>query len=788
MTTTPPPSAAIEGALALAGFGVESGYLGAQIPSMVIDLSDRDNWITAEFFDGGYTDFVVGTTIEWGPGATEDQCGFRFRSSGEGYYVAHIDRDGDLEFLPRIDDRWQTSRFGDGSGIDTRREAVNTLMLVGLGDTYTVYINGQYADVFADDQLMEEGRVGLVASTFDESEATHCTFTDAWVWAITDPGASAGPVVSPTPSPTLTPPSTPMSTPSPSPTGRPDSGAIPAGILKALGQLGYDERSGALGDEVDAFTIDLTGEDNLLRYESLTGTYTDFVLAATVQRDEGADDDMCGLRFRGADSDNYYVIQIDRGTEVLFWRRVNGTWQEDISANTTLIDTRIGATHTLMIVGIGESFAFYINGQPVAEFTDSALAEGLVGVAATTFTNSNQAGCEFTDIWVWDLQNPEPAAVESDLPQAVVAGLALTGFEANSGELVAQDERTRISFEPEEDNLIRWERIASSQANFIVGTTIEWGPGATEDQCGLRLRAADNTNFYTVQIDRQGDLWFDEQADGEWGRSQFGDGRAINTQPDGLNEMIVVALNDRFIVYVNGQISAEFRDETLTEGDVFLLAGTFEASDETWCTFTDSWVWGFTGPTVFRPPSFQLDPSGVPPAIIAALNAAELSAESGQVADQISRIVIDMTGRDNVFLREDFDGEYADFVTGASIAWGPGATEDQCGFLFRFTDAGLYNIWISREGALGFDQRTGSEWARTRFGDGGAIRTEADSTNDLVIVAIGGVFDVYLNGRYVDRFQDDALASGIISLMGATFEGSDESFCSFTDAWVWELG
>jgi hypothetical protein len=248
-----------------------------------------------------------------------------------------------------------------------------------------------------------------------------------------------------------------------------------------------------------------------------------------------------------------------------------------------------------------------------------------------------------------------------------------------------------------------------------------------------------------------------------------------------------VAVGPVFEVYINGELSGTFEDDALASGHVQWFAGTYEDSDETWCEFTDSWVWALgTGADPDRS-GFSLDPAGLPAHVEAGLTAAEITLEDGRLVAEDDEVIIDLSDDDNTFRRVSFDGTYADFVAGVTIAWGPGAPEDQCGFLFRASDDGLYNVWISREGDLGFDMRVDGEWRFDTGTDDGQLDTGANARNDLMIVAIDDIFNVYINGEYVDFFRDDAFTEGAIALMGATFEGSDETYCTFTDAWVWEF-
>jgi hypothetical protein len=99
----------------------------------------------------------------------------------------------------------------------------------------------------------------------------------------------------------------------------------------------------------------------------------------------------------------------------------------------------------------------------------------------------------------------------------------------------------------------------------------------------------------------------------------------------------------------------------------------------------------------------------------------------------------------------------------------------------------LYAIHIDRLGRLWFAELTDSEWGENTYGNGEFLDVDIDDTNDIAMIAAGDTFSVYVNGEYAAQFQDDTLETGVVGLMGGTFESSDESGCTFSDAFVFSL-
>jgi uncharacterized protein YraI len=183
---------------------------------------------------------------------------------------------------------------------------------------------------------------------------------------------------------------------------------------------------------------------------------------------------------------------------------------------------------------------------------------------------------------------------------------------------------------------------------------------------------------------------------------------------------------------------------------------------------------------------------GVPEYVRQALDDIGVPLDTGYLAEEKRQDAVDNTGEDNLVSWNRFDNTYTDFVLSATIGWGAGATDDYCGFVFR--DVGedgdtntLYAIHIDRLGRLWFAELTDSEWGENTYGNGEFLDVDIDDTNDITMIAAGDTFSVYVNGEYSAQFQDDTLETGVVGLMGGTFESSDESGCTFTDAFVFSL-
>ncbi|MBZ0280314.1 MAG: pre-peptidase C-terminal domain-containing protein [Anaerolineae bacterium] len=183
--------------------------------------------------------------------------------------------------------------------------------------------------------------------------------------------------------------------------------------------------------------------------------------------------------------------------------------------------------------------------------------------------------------------NARPDSINTDDQAAILASF---GIAEDNGEEADFVEETTVDLTGEDD-LLRWESFEGEFSDFVVSATIHWGPGAEEDYCGFRFRGAGTENLYIVDIDRDGGLYFEYKLDNEWQEIVEGDGRNINTDQDDTNQLVLIAVGNTFSVYLNGEFAGELIDDTLPSGEVALLAGTYDESDETNCVFEDAWIW-----------------------------------------------------------------------------------------------------------------------------------------------------------------------------------------------------
>lgn len=184
---------------------------------------------------------------------------------------------------------------------------------------------------------------------------------------------------------------------------------------------------------------------------------------------------------------------------------------------------------------------------------------------------------------------------------------------------------------------------------------------------------------------------------------------------------------------------------------------------------------------------------GMDPATIVAEMAADglIPTADGTLAATDVLEKVDLSNQDNLtnWRRGLGFDEYVDFVAGATVAWGPGAAEDVCGFVFRQRDSGNYYMaGINRDGMLRVLTQAGGAAGDVVLQPVAAINVDRNAQNDLVIAASGTSLVVLVNGTVAAQWIDATHPMGKISVAMTTFANSGETYCVFQDSWVWDQG
>jgi len=123
---------------------------------------------------------------------------------------------------------------------------------------------------------------------------------------------------------------------------------------------------------------------------------TDFYLSASIQQNSQPDLGECGLVFRQSSDGDYYLFEVNGSNRYALYLHSADGWE-------TLIDWTLhpaisaGGPNRLEVIAQGAYFAFSINDEFIADYSDERLSQGAVGLLVGLSNPDEEATWEFDD-------------------------------------------------------------------------------------------------------------------------------------------------------------------------------------------------------------------------------------------------------------------------------------------------------------------------------------------------------------------------------------------------------
>ncbi len=310
---------------------------------------------------------IVESQSGWVVGMTARYQGANF------YYLLAINDAGQWRFTVHTAEGEQVLREWVAHPAIVVGRTEFTLGLMAQNGGYDFFYNGQLFGQVADDNLVDPGRVGLVAATTDALTAsTVAQFDDL---TITIPLQVDGETVIPQQL---------IMNP-------------PQAMVRELEHRLLIPAGGEMVLTVDESFVE-SSRPGVHPFMLGGGvTYTNFALAATVSwqaLSDGAGG--CGLIFRSADENNYTLAYIDQGGGYGLSRRVDNMFRPGIFGENAA--WREGSRQ-LLVIANEDALYYYIDGRYVGTLEDAAV-EGAIGNAVVNF-DPVATSCQFANTWVW---------------------------------------------------------------------------------------------------------------------------------------------------------------------------------------------------------------------------------------------------------------------------------------------------------------------------------------------------------------------------------------------------
>ena len=128
----------------------------------------------------------------------------------------------------------------------------------------------------------------------------------------------------------------------------------------------------------------------------------------------------------------------------------------------------------------------------------------------------------------------------------------------------------------------------------------------------------------------------------------------------------------------------------------------------------------------------------------------------------------------------------SDFYLKASVILPRSTKLYSCGIVFRKSDQGRYLFGINNDQSYEFIKVTPSGEEITMIDWVGDIAIKPSGVNELEIIAIGAMIELYVNGEKLTALEDDTHSEGELGFYVSTYGGGDEVIIEFDDLLVEE--
>jgi S1-C subfamily serine protease len=514
-----------------------------------VEVENTIAWSTLEqeFAD---IDFEVETVKLGGP----DDNGF-------GLVLRYQDRDNFYSFEISSDGFYQIGLYEDNEWttlVDwTQTEVINLggrnlIAAEAQGNRLAMVINGVQVEQVYDDTF-STGRVGLVAEALSEPQVS-IGFDNA---RLRTPGGARGVTVA------------------------------PGKMFGAEGELIYSQDfevesdDWSVGADEDSESGYQAGEyfihvfsSQIEVWSSLSLDGDDVIVEVDARKDSGPDLNSYGVLCRYLDADNFYALEIGSdGTYAVRKATVGGfevlvDWTESEAIQPG------DASNQLRAACIGNELSLWANDVLLVSTTDDEFPGGDVALAVGTYDDG--------DVRV-HFDNLDIFAPDSVTEVDTTGALLIDDFSDESIWPVGEETGSRFFYddgeyiiEVFESEFTGWASSGDRWGDAMIDVDARQVGGPDDNQYGLFCRYQDGDNFYEFDISGDGYYAIFVQQDGEY--TTLVKWTATNAIRPGQasNHLTVLCEGDRLAMWINGEFVAEVFDGTFSEGEMALMAGSFD--------------------------------------------------------------------------------------------------------------------------------------------------------------------------------------------------------------------
>lgn len=492
-----------------------------------------------------------------------------------------------------------------------------------------------------------------------------------------------------------------------------------------------------------------------------------------------------GVMCRVQPNDDGYLMRISGDGYYAIHRITDGGFETLVDWTSSPAINQGNVTNRIRAVCDGPIIALFVNGEFLAETTDTMYASGDIGLAATTFEEGERTEIHFDDLVVRAGREGGEAPPES--PPAGGVLLQDDFSDPNSGWEVGDYDDGSVGYgdgyyfvTATRDDGAMWGLAYQDFTDVVIdvdATQVE-APGNDNNAYGVKCRVQTESGAggdgYALMISGDGFYSIQEITDGDYEALVDWNSSPVINQGDATNQIQAVCVGDRLALYVNGELLAETTDTTYTSGDISLMAATLEP-EMTEIHFDDIVVTGPEGSGAQQPPP----PSGGDVLFQDDFNDPNSGWEVGDYVEGSEGYV-----DGSYFVRGEEDGtivwgvasqEFTDFVLDVDTTQVEAPSNDNNGYgvIARVQpgpEGDGYAFYISGDGYYTIQKVVGGDYEPLVDWTTSPAINQGNASNHLHIVCDGPNLSLTVNGQFLAETTDNAYASGDIALAAGTLE------------------
>ncbi|MGC9361158.1 MAG: hypothetical protein ACP5G7_12450, partial [Anaerolineae bacterium] len=380
----------------------------------------------------------------------------------------------------------------------------------------------------------------------------------------------------------------PVATMAPPDTGEPDGPPARGALLysedfqdASSGWDVYSEEGASVAYEGGQYVVRVDQETWYAGGNAYQWFDQDIAIVVEATKIDGPDNNSFGIVFGSQGLEDFYWFEVASDGYYHVVKMAGGELSEMVPWTETDLVRPGEAMNRLVVEVRGDRIAFLVNGKLLDVVEAPGFAGGDVGLSAGSFEEGGVA-IAFDNLRVHAIEGPPatpiPASRLGELLYSEDFSDASTGWDefVDAGMYLAYEEGQYV-IRVDSPNWMSWGNAYQWFEDGIIIRVKATKVGGPDDNCyGVVFGYQDSDNFYRFEIASDGYFRFGKYVDDEWIPIVPWTESDLILQGYETNVIRVEMRDGRFVFAVNGEPLAWAQDDSFADGDVGLVAGSFD--------------------------------------------------------------------------------------------------------------------------------------------------------------------------------------------------------------------